>query len=222
MRGGGGRGLGPRRAGGAGWGSVSSSASGVCRPVFWCRRGRNTAAEDARPTQSSRAGSQVVYPTALHPDARTFDWDAPHRRIGGALAPAAASGGGTVALRVFVDHSAVEVFTGGGQALATRRARAMDPIPHPNPAASASRTGHWSNPVSLYTIIPDLAQLHNGHGDLVRRVYRGALPAGSDPGMFLVAGGGAACVDDLRAYELGSIWKRSEDRPVKVQEPAEG
>ena len=54
------------------------------------------------------------------------------------------------------------------------------------------------------------------------RVYRGATPAGSDPGMFLVADGGTAFADDLHAYELGSIWERSEDRPVKVQEPAEG
>ena len=59
----------------------------------------------------------------LHADARTFDWDAPHRRVGGALAPAPAGSDGAVALRIYVDHSAVEVFTGGGQALATRRAR---------------------------------------------------------------------------------------------------
>lgn len=56
----------------------------------------------------------------------------------------------------------------------------------------------------------------------LRRVYRGATPAGLDPGMFLVADGGTAFADDLHAYELGSIWERSEDRPVKVQEPAEG
>ena len=39
--------------------------------------------------------------------------------------------------------------------------------------------------------------------------------------MFLVADGGTAFADDLHAYELGSIWERSEDRPIKVQEPAE-
>lgn len=64
----------------------------------------------------------MVYPTALHADARTFDWDAPHRHVGGELAPAPADGDGAVALRIYVDHSAIEVFTNGGQALATRRA----------------------------------------------------------------------------------------------------
>ncbi|KAK9839842.1 hypothetical protein WJX81_005428 [Elliptochloris bilobata] len=119
-----------------------------------------------------RSVLEVVYPTVLHADTLAFDWDAPHRRIGGALAPPPVDGDGSVALRIFVDHSAVEVFTGAGQALATR-------------------------------------------------VYRRAMPSGSDPGMFLLAGGGTACADDVSVYELGSIWEHLEDRPLKAHEPAE-
>ncbi len=70
---------------------------------------------------------QVAYPTALDPVTLAFDWDACHRRVGGELTPLAVPGeceqtesDGAVALRILVDHSAVEVFTGNGQALATR------------------------------------------------------------------------------------------------------
>lgn len=48
------------------------------------------------------------------------------------------------------------------------------------------------------------------------------MPAGEDPGLFLVAGGGEAWAHDVRAYELGSIWEQPADRPAKAREPAEG
>jgi sucrose-6-phosphate hydrolase SacC (GH32 family) len=83
----------------------------------------------------------MVYPTALDADSRCFDWDAPHRRVGGTLAPPPGEGG-ALGLRILVDHSAVEVFTDGGQALATRRA-----IPCPAQAGQALMCGKFTDVV---------------------------------------------------------------------------
>ena len=79
------------------------------------------------PVYRTPGADQVAYPTALDPVTLAFDWDASHRRVGGELTPLAVPGeggqaesDGAVALRILVDHSAVEVFTGNRQALATR------------------------------------------------------------------------------------------------------
>jgi len=54
-----------------------------------------------------------------------------------------------------------------------------------------------------------------------RRVYRGKMRAGEDPGLFLIADGGDAWADVLAAYGMDSIWEAREDRPAKAHEPAE-
>ena len=46
------------------------------------------------------------------------DWESAVKRVGG---PVYLSKDGEVQLRVLMDHSVVEVFTGSGQALSTRR-----------------------------------------------------------------------------------------------------
>ncbi len=217
----------------------------------------------------------MVYPTALHADSRCFDWDAPHRRVGGALAPPPGEGG-ALGLRILVDHSAVEVFTDGGQALATRHAafawlpdwgkcssvasaqvwqvHAQTTVEHcasPCSCALGSRSrgagkaGFFSRspgPMHCHAVrhmagFPGPCDLLRGSALLrpatqllrpsphapscTRRVYRGKMPAGEDPGLFLVADGGDAWADVLAAYGMNSIWEAPEDRPAKAHEPAE-
>jgi hypothetical protein len=50
-------------------------------------------------------------------DGMAIDWGSATKRVGGRVHLAAA---GAVTLRVLVDHSAVEVYTGSGEALTTR------------------------------------------------------------------------------------------------------
>ena len=59
---------------------------------------------------------QAAFPRSLDSSTQAFDHAAPMRRIGGAVD----SSSGSVDLRVLVDHSLVEVFTGCGRALSTR------------------------------------------------------------------------------------------------------
>ena len=61
---------------------------------------------------------QAVLPTEIDPETKAFDPAAPMKRIGGHID----TGEGIVSLRVLVDHSCVEVFTGRGEALSTRQA----------------------------------------------------------------------------------------------------
>lgn len=54
----------------------------------------------------------------------------------------------------------------------------------------------------------------------VSRVYRGGMAASKDPGLYMVAKGGAAMVIDLHAYDMGTIWERKADQPARTYEPA--
>ena len=67
---------------------------------------------------SDRRWLQAVYPQALSADTMAFDHAAPMRRVGGCIDTSS----GDVTLRILVDHSLVEVFTGCGRALGTRPA----------------------------------------------------------------------------------------------------
>ena len=59
---------------------------------------------------------QVVFFTRLT-DSMAPDWASATKRVGGQIRLDVAGG---LKLRVLVDHSAVEVFTGGGEVLTTR------------------------------------------------------------------------------------------------------
>ena len=59
---------------------------------------------------------QVCFSTQVDTDTHAFGWTGVTKAIGGEVSIA----GGSVDLRVLIDHSAVEVFTGCGQALTTR------------------------------------------------------------------------------------------------------
>ncbi|KAK9807040.1 hypothetical protein WJX72_011542 [[Myrmecia] bisecta] len=52
---------------------------------------------------------------------------------------------------------------------------------------------------------------------LTTRVYRHDPHGERDKGLYLVALGGAAVVRDLEAHEMGSIWLRPEDQPVRAE-----
>ena len=59
---------------------------------------------------------QVCFCTELGSDSQDFGWSSITKGIGGEISTA----GGSVDLRILIDHSAVETFTGCGQALTTR------------------------------------------------------------------------------------------------------
>lgn len=59
---------------------------------------------------------QAAYPRSLDAATLAFDHAAPMRRVGGPIDTSS----GAVSLRILVDHSLVEVFTGCGRALSTR------------------------------------------------------------------------------------------------------
>ncbi len=63
--------------------------------------------------------AQVCFSTQLDTSTQAFGWESIVKRVGGEICAAE----GVVDLRVFIDHSAVEIFTGCGQALSTRYAR---------------------------------------------------------------------------------------------------
>ena len=63
--------------------------------------------------------AQVCFSTQLDASTRAFGWGSIVKRVGGDICAAE----GIVDLRVLIDHSAVEVFTGCGQALSTRCAQ---------------------------------------------------------------------------------------------------
>lgn len=46
------------------------------------------------------------------------------------------------------------------------------------------------------------------------------MAASKDPGLYMVAKGGAAMVIDLHAYDMGTIWERKADQPARTYEPA--
>lgn len=60
---------------------------------------------------------QVVFPTALDSSSMTFDMHADTKRIGG---PVRLQNAQEVQVKVYMDHSAVEVFISSGEALTTR------------------------------------------------------------------------------------------------------
>jgi sucrose-6-phosphate hydrolase SacC (GH32 family) len=63
----------------------------------------------------------------LDPDTKAFSLSAPNvRRIGGKVDPA---GFDTLALRIILDHSLLEVFTGSGQVVTTRVYRGQPATP---------------------------------------------------------------------------------------------
>ena len=59
---------------------------------------------------------QVIFSTQWDRNALSFGWDSVMKRVGGPIQ----MHGDTVQLRVMVDHSAVEIFTGSGETLTTR------------------------------------------------------------------------------------------------------
>ena len=63
--------------------------------------------------------AQVCFSTQLDTSTQAFGWGSIVKRIGGEICAAE----GVVDLRVLIDHSAVEIFTGCGQALSTRCSR---------------------------------------------------------------------------------------------------
>lgn len=113
---------------------VKSNDAGACSSSTFLRvlhsrhkRGGCPLVSGVHSFDRTPGADQVAYPTALDPVTLAFDWDATHRRVGGELTPlpvpvedGQAESDGAVALHILVDHSAVEVFTGNGQALATR------------------------------------------------------------------------------------------------------
>ena len=60
---------------------------------------------------------QMVFPTKLGSDSMTFDAEADMKRVGG---PVRLQTAREVQIKVYVDHSAVEVFMSTGEALTTR------------------------------------------------------------------------------------------------------
>lgn len=60
---------------------------------------------------------QMVFPTSLDSDTKSFDANADMKRIGG---PIRLNNTQEVQIKVFADHSAVEVFVSSGEALTTR------------------------------------------------------------------------------------------------------
>ena len=60
--------------------------------------------------------AQVCFSTQLNASTQAFGWGSIVKRLGGEICAAE----GAVNLHVLIDHSAIEIFTGCGQALATR------------------------------------------------------------------------------------------------------
>lgn len=59
---------------------------------------------------------QVCFSTQLDTDSHAFGWTSVTKATGGEVSMA----DGSVALRILIDHSAVEIFSGCGQALTSR------------------------------------------------------------------------------------------------------
>lgn len=96
------------------------------------------------------------------------------------------SPGDPLTLRLLLDGSALEIFTGGGEALTTRVYQGHPPEPPTHSAASAGVTG-------------------TGDGG----AYDPEADCGGAPlsGVCLFASGAPCVVSHVEAYEMGSCWR---------------
>ncbi|GLC68481.1 Putative beta-Fructufuranosidase [Pleodorina starrii] len=104
--------------------------------------------------------------------------------------------GSPLRLRLFLDASCLEVFTGSGQVLTTRVYRGHPPL-HPQP---------------------------HPHAATATAVDSGPDSGGPDPGIEILAVGGSCRLDDLHAYEVHSAWSAPPPESSCAEEghPGEG
>lgn len=86
-----------------------SASSASCLPERGCGQLLGVATGNV-------SNAQVCFSTELDSQSGAFGWGSITKRVGGEVHIA----DGAVDLRVLIDHSAVEIFTGCGQALTTR------------------------------------------------------------------------------------------------------
>ncbi|KXZ48111.1 hypothetical protein GPECTOR_30g206 [Gonium pectorale] len=113
--------------------------------------------------------------------------------------------GAPLRLRIFLDASCLEVFTGTGQVLTTRVYRGHPPdCRHDGDEADDGHPGGAASPGE------------QGGGGQQPGPGSGPGSGGPDPGIELFSVGGDCVLDDLHAYEVHSAWPREEDLPCEV------
>ena len=139
---------------------------------------------------------------------------APARRLGGPLAAPAADAEGRVRLRVLLDGSALEAFTGSGE---VRRCGAAggggtDVVlaDASGPCLSAQQSHAAGLSGGQRSAVIHLLHQHNCQV-LSTRVYRGSPPAGATAaGLTIVALGGTAVLESGAAWEMDGCWAAGE------------